>query len=155
MRDGAIPNVVVFNAYEQTPKLTESALQKAGIFIQGDETDIYVRLQNRSGEQVDSWIGQDPRREDPSLLDAFYSQVCQKEVLVLVIQKRINTAITSGNSYFNALFDPGSGGWIATLRGAKVKDKETDEWFVDSQKALLATLATGMELDCSLLPAER
>lgn len=154
LHDKAMPEVLVFNAYEQAPKLTESALQKAELFIQGDETDIYVRLQNRAGAKVDSWIGQHPGREVATLSEAFYSQICHQEVLVLVIQKRINTAISTGDSYLNALFDPVSGEWLKTLHGAKVKDKETDAWFVDSQQALLATLKNGTDVSCPLTSSD-
>ncbi|MEE2001551.1 hypothetical protein QWY20_08800 [Alkalimonas sp. MEB108] len=145
-----LPEVTVFNAYDQKPMLTQATLQKLGESIQGDETDIYVRLQNSAGVEVDSWIGQHPGNEPVTLTEAFYSHICQQELLVLVIHQRINTAISVGDSYLNALFDPVSGEWLKTLHGAKVKDKETDLWFVDSQQALLASLKNGTDLSCPL-----
>lgn len=156
LKDGAPPEVVIFNAYQQQPMLTEVALEKAGRYIVGDETDIFVRLQNSAGVQVDSWIEQHPGRESPSLSEAFYSQVCDKDVLVLVIEKPINTAVSFGESYFNALFDPVSGEWLTTLSGAKVEDIHTGELF-ENQKALLATLKMGTDTHCPELfnPAKR
>lgn len=148
LHSGAIPDIVIFNEYEKQPILTTRALQKIEYHIVGDETDIYVRLKNSAGVQVDSWIGQEPGLETPALSDVFYREVCHQEVLILVIKKRVNTAVSRGERYFNALFNPTSGEWLITLESAEIEDVHTGERF-ENQMTQLARLQAATDPLCT------
>lgn len=148
LHSGAIPDIVIFHEYEKQPLLTTRALQKIEHHIVGDETDIYVRLKNSAGVQVDSWVGQEPGLEIPVLSDAFYREVCHQDILILVIKKRVNTAVSRGERYFNALFNPVSGEWLMTLESADIEDIHTGERF-ENQIAQLARLQEATDVFCS------
>lgn len=111
------------------------------------DEDIYVMLKNSKGSSTRNWISHDPG-ETPNLLDAFYTDVCGKNSLALVLRQGVNTGVSEGKYYFNALFDPATGEWITTFHGAETKDKDTGEIISDNQKAILTKLKAGITQHC-------
>lgn len=146
---GEIPRVKAFKLGEDEARLTEAALQKVETFIGGKDVDIYVRLTNRAGRTIDNWVSDDPAHlYDGAEAEVLYSTACGKEVLVVLVKTDVNTGVSVGTAYHNALFDPETGEWITTFLGAEIKDRDTGEPISDDQKAILTKLKAGVTQHC-------
>ena len=146
---GEIPRVKAFKFGVDEARLTEAARRKVDAFKGDDEVDIYVRLTNSMGVSVDNWVSDDPAHlYEYDGTEIIYSTACGKEVLVVVVKAGVNTGVSVGTAYHNALLDPATGEWITTFQGGEVKDRETGEIISDDQKAILAKLKAGITQHC-------
>lgn len=108
---------------------------------------IEVRLTNQHGSSVVNHISVSPSN-GPVSNEHFYTTACRKRVLVLVLWQPVDAGVSTGTSYYNALFDPATGEWITTFGGGEFKDRETGEIITDGQKAVLAKLKVGITHHC-------
>lgn len=146
---GEIPEVKAFKSDEDEARLTETARRRIEAFKGGEDVDIYVRLTNSMGVSVDNWISDDPAHlHESAAIEIIYSTACGKEALVVVVTADVNTGVSAGTAYHNALFDPETGEWITTFHGGEIKDRETGEIISDDQKAILAKLKAGIAQHC-------
>ena len=146
---GEIPEVKAFKSDEDEARLTETARRRVEAFKGGEDMDIYVRLTNSMGVSVDNWISDDPAHlHESDAIEIIYSTACGKEALVVVVTADVNTGVSAGTAYHNALFDPETGEWITTFHGGEIKDRETGEIISDDQKAILAKLKAGIAQHC-------
>ena len=146
---GEIPEVKAFKSDEDEARLTETARRRIEAFKGGEDVDIYVRLTNSMGVSVDNWISDDPAHlHESDAIEIIYSTACGKEALVVVVTADVNTGVSVGTAYHNALFDPDTGEWITTFRGGEIKDRETGESISDDQEAILAKLKAGIAQHC-------
>lgn len=146
---GEIPEVKAFKSDEDEARLTETARRRIEAFKGGEDVDIYVRLTNSMGVSVDNWISDDPAHlHESDAIEIIYSTACGKEALVVVVTADVNTGVSVGTAYHNALFDPETGEWITTFHGGEIKDRETGEIISDDQKAILAKLKAGIAQHC-------
>ena len=146
---GEIPEVKAFKSDEDEARLTETARRRIEAFKGGEDVDIYVRLTNSMGASVDNWISDDPAHlHESAAIEIIYSTACGKEALVVVVTADVNTGVSAGTAYHNALFDPETGEWITTFHGGEIKDRETGEIISDDQKAILAKLKAGIAQHC-------
>ena len=146
---GEIPEVKAFKSDEDEARLTETARRRIEAFKGGEDVDIYVRLTNSMGVSVDNWISDDPAHlHESDAIEIIYSTACGKEALVVVVTADVNTGVSVGTAYHNALFDPDTGEWITTFHGGEIKDRETGEIISDDQKAILAKLKAGIAQHC-------
>ena len=146
---GEIPEVKAFKSDEDEARLTETARRGIGAFKGGEDVDIYVRLTNSMGVSVDNWISDDPAHlHESDAIEIIYSTACGKEALVVVVTADVNTGVSVGTAYHNALFDPDTGEWITTFHGGEIKDRETGEIISDDQEAILAKLKAGITQHC-------
>lgn len=146
---GEIPEVKAFKSDEDEARLTETARRRIEAFKGGEDVDIYVRLTNSMGVSVDNWISDDPAHlHESDAIEIIYSTACGKEALVVVVTADVNTGVSAGTAYHNALFDPETGEWITTFHGGEIKDRETGEIISDDQKAILAKLKAGIAQHC-------
>lgn len=149
LTQGEIPKVNAFKFGVDEAHLTEAVRQRTEAFRGGEEVDIYVRLTNSMGVSVDNWISDDPAHlYEYDGTEVVYSTACGKEVLVVVVRTDVNTGVSVGTGYHNALFDPATGEWIATFLGGEIKDRETGEIISDDQKTILAKLKAGITQNC-------
>lgn len=147
LADGETPEVKVFKEYELQPHLKEITTHKTKAFRGGEDVDIYVRLTNRSGQSIDNWISDYPA--DPiNDTETFYTNICNKKTLVVVAKNNINTDVSAGTAYSNALFDPATGEWITTFRGGQIVDRDTGKVIDDTQKAIFSKLKAGIAQHC-------
>ena len=146
---GEIPTVKAFKSDEDEGRLAETARRRVEAFKGGEDVDIYVRLTNSMGASVDNWISDDPAHlHESAAIEIIYSTACGKEALVVVVTADVNTGVSAGTAYHNALFDPETGEWITTFHGGEIKDRETGEIISDDQKAILAKLKAGIAQHC-------
>lgn len=146
---GEIPEVKAFKSDEDEARLTESARRRIEAFKGGEDVDIYVRLTNSMGVSVDNWISDDPAHlHESDAIEIIYSTACGKEALVVVVTADVNTGVSVGTAYHNALFDPDTGEWITTFHGGEIKDRETGEIIFDDQGGILAKLKAGITHHC-------
>ena len=147
---GEIPEVKAFKSDEDEARLTETARRRIEAFKGGEDVDIYVRLTNSMGVSVDNWISDDPAHlHESAAIEIIYSTACGKEALVVVVVTAdVNTGVSAGTAYHNALFDPDTGEWITTFHGGEIKDRETGESISDDQEAILAKLKAGITQHC-------
>lgn len=113
------------------------------------DTDVLstLKLRDRKGMIVVSKLDTGPG-ETPSVRENFYSVICGKETLVLVLRQGVNTGVSEGKYYFNVLINPADGKVITTFEAGEVLDKETKEIISDDQKAVIAKLKTGVDRHC-------
>ena len=146
---GEIPEVKAFKSDEDEARLTETARRRIEAFKGGEDVDIYVRLTNSMGVSVDNWISDDPAHlHESDAIEIIYSTACGKEALVVVVTADVNTGVSVGTAYHNALLNPDTGEWITTFRGGEIKDRETGESISDDQEAILAKLKAGITQHC-------
>ena len=146
---GEIPEVKAFKSDEDEARLTETARRRIEAFKGGEDVDIYVRSTNSMGVSVDNWISDDPPHlHESDATEIIYSTVCGKDALVVVVTADVNTGVSAGTAYHNALFDPETGEWITTFHGGEIKDRETGESISDDQEAILAKLKAGITQHC-------
>ena len=146
---GEIPEVKAFKSDEDEARLTETARRRIEAFKGGEDVDIYVRSTNSMGVSVDNWISDDPAHlHESAAIEIIYSTACGKEALVVVVTADVNTGVSAGTAYHNALFDPETGEWITTFHGGEIKDRETGESISDDQEAILAKLKAGIAQHC-------
>lgn len=91
--------------------------------------------------------------ELPIAGEVFYSTVCGKLVLVLVLKQGVNTAVSTGTYYYDALIDPTNGKLLTSFEAGEVTDVETKEIISDEQKSLIKKLRAGVDIggDCSAI----
>ena len=146
---GEIPEVKAFKSDEDEARLTETARRRIEAFKGGEDVDIYVRSTNSMGVSVDNWISDDPAHlHESDAIEIIYSTACGKEALVVVVTADVNTGVSVGTAYHNALLNPDTGEWITTFRGGEIKDRETGESISDDQEAILAKLKAGITQHC-------
>lgn len=142
----------------ETESTTIAAQKIEATFLVGNEipvieilpdTDVLstLKLRNRKGMIVVSKLDTGPG-ETPSVRENFYSVICGKETLVLVLRQGVNTGVSEGKYYFNVLINPADGKVITTFEAGEVLDKETKEIISDDQKAVIAKLKAGVDRNC-------
>lgn len=142
----------------ETESTTIAPQKVEATFLENDEipnieilwdTDISstLKLRNRKGMTVIRKLDTGPG-ETPSARESFYSVICGKKTLVLVLRQGVNTGVSEGKYYFNVLINPADGKWITTFEAGEVGDKETKEIISDNQKAVIAKLKTGVDSAC-------
>jgi hypothetical protein len=130
------------------PFLVPGEIPKVAVTKGGEDgIEIFVRLTNRTGKTIENWVAGDPG-EAPNPTEIFYTTVCGKKTLILVLRQGVNTGVSTGKYYFNVLIDPVTGDWITTFSAGEVRDKETGEIISDNQKAVLAKLKAGITQHC-------
>ncbi len=107
-------------SYKEAPKFKVILTDSNGA------KDITLQIFNKKVELKSIEIIGNPS-ESTEVLDNFYTNFCNKKVLVVVIRQWMNTSIDYGGLYYNALINVEDGSLLKVFTESEVKDKETNE----------------------------
>lgn len=142
----------------ETGSTTVASQELKAVFLENDEipsielnmdadSSIMLKVQNRKGIVVTHELGVSPGY-DPDLKESFYSMICGKKTLVLVISQEVKSAVSAGPYFDNVLINPEDGKIITTFEAGEVVDRETGEIISDDQKAVIGKLKAGVDKNC-------
>jgi len=82
---------------------------------------------------------------DSKINEHFLTDYCGLNVLVVVLRQPVNTGISHGYYYVNAVVNIKDGSLIKIIEEGEVSDKETGEIISDGQKNAIAQLKSGKQ----------
>lgn len=110
-----------------------------------DNEVVYLRLRNGRGEERGLFV-EDAPRISGILAEAFYTQLCDQDVLVVEVAVSIRHAQSYGANYLHAIFNPISGALLTILSSS---EKEWETGKLDrTYKPLQASLKAGTNQFC-------
>lgn len=132
-------NAIYFLSKTDNPKVT---------LIEIDEFYFLLKLQNKE-KVIDIKLENNPG-EGYKFSENFFTNLCGKEVFVIVLKNSNSKGDSYGSFYTNIVINPESGDLMKIFEGGEFKDKETNKIISDKQKQIITMLKSQLkaEQDC-------